>query len=240
MLSSTSRLRSGARSSALLIAATGASIVAAYVFLLAAGRILGSEDYGSLAALLGLLAIVVIPAGALQMAVAREVSRRVATGDPGGAARLARGTLRASLIATAPLLVVGLALAKPLSQLLNIHSVAVVVLAVMTLSTALVFPHAMGVLQGLQRFSALAALYVFPWLVRLVLLAIAAAAGYRLGGAVFATFVGAVATTALALVLIREPLRGRGALSREELRTFLRYLSPVAVGLVGIALLTNV
>ncbi len=219
MLSSTSRLRSGARSSALLIAATGASIVAAYVFLLAAGRILGSEDYGSLAALLGLLAIVVIPAGALQMAVAREVSRRVATGDPGGAARLAP---------------------KPLSQLLNIHSVAVVVLAVMTLSTALVFPHAMGVLQGLQRFSALAALYVFPWLVRLVLLAIAAAAGYRLGGAVFATFVGAVATTALALVLIREPLRGRGALSREELRTFLRYLSPVAVGLVGIALLTNV
>jgi O-antigen/teichoic acid export membrane protein len=231
---------SGARSGALLAAATAASIVAAYVFLLAAGRILGSEDYGSLAALLGLLSIVLIPAGALQMAVSREVSRRVATGDPSGASRLARGTFRAALLATAPLLILALALAKPLSHVLHIDSVAVVVLAVLSLSTALVFPVAMGVLQGLQRFPALGTLYVLPWLVRLVVLAIAAAAGYRLGGAIFATLLGAIAATALALGLIRQPLQGVGTLSRAELRTFLRYLWPVAVGLVGIALLTNV
>src|SRR6478736_9152065 len=144
---------SGARSGALLAVASGASIVAAYVFLLAAGRILGSEDYGSLAALLGLLAIVLIPAGALQMAVSREVSRSVATGDPTGAARLARGTLRVALIATVPLLLVALALAKPLAHVLHIHSVTIVVVALLSLSTALVFPVAMGVLQGQQRFS---------------------------------------------------------------------------------------
>ena len=84
----------------------GVSIVAAYVFLLAAGRILGSEDYGSLAALLGLLAVVLIPAGALQMAVSREVSRNVASGDEASAARLANGMLRVSAVATIPLLVV--------------------------------------------------------------------------------------------------------------------------------------
>jgi O-antigen/teichoic acid export membrane protein len=234
------RSQSGARSGALLAAATAASIVAAYVFLLAAGRILGSEDYGSLAALLGLLTIVLIPAGALQMAVSREVSRRTATGDPGGASRLARGTLRAALLATAPLLVVALALAKPLSDVLHIGSVAIVVLAVLSLSTALVFPVAMGVLQGLQRFPALGTLYVLPWLVRLAVLGIAAAAGYRLGGAMFATFLGAVAATVLALWLIWKPLQGTGTLARAELRTFLRYLWPVVVGLVGIALLTNV
>src|SRR5262245_60155511 len=77
---------SGARSTALLAAASGASILAAYVFRLAAGRLLGSEDYGSLAALLGLLTIVVLPATALQMAVSREVSRRSAAGDERGAA----------------------------------------------------------------------------------------------------------------------------------------------------------
>ena len=234
------RRQSGARSGALLAVASGASIVAAYVFLLAAGRILGSEDYGSLAALLGLLAIVLIPAGALQMAVSREVSRSVATGDPAGAARLARGTLRVALIATVPLLLVALALAKPLAHVLHIHSVTIVVLAVLSLSTALVFPVAMGVLQGQQRFSDLATLYVLPWLVRLVILGIAAAAGYRLGGAAFATLAGAVAATALALMLIREPLRGAKPLPRSELVTFLRYLWPVVVGLVGIAMLTNV
>jgi O-antigen/teichoic acid export membrane protein len=232
--------RSGARSSALLAVASGASIVAAYVFLLAAGRILGSDDYGSLAALLGLLAIVLIPAGALQMAVSREVSRRGASGDAGGAARLAGGALRGSLIATAPLLLVALALAIPLSNLLHIHSAGVVVVAVLSLSTALVFPVAMGVLQGQQRFFALGTLYILPWLVRLVVLAIAAAAGYRLGGAIFATLAGAMAATALALMLIREPLSGAGPLPRAELLMFLRYLWPVAVALVGIALLTNV
>jgi len=233
-------LQSGARSSALLAAATALSIVGAYVFLLAAGRILGSKDYGSLAALLGLLAIVLIPAGALQMAVSREVSRSVASGDPESAGRLARGTLRVALIATVPLLVVALALAKPLSHILHIDSVGIVILAVLSLSTALVFPAAMGVLQGQQRFPALATLYVFPWTVRLVVLGIAAAAGYRLGGATFATLAGALAATGLALVVIREPLRGAGTLSRPELASFLRYLWPVAVGLVGIALLTNV
>lgn len=231
---------SGARSGALLAAATAASIVAAYVFLLAAGRILGSEEYGSLAALLGLLAIVLIPAGALQMAVSREVSRREASGDARGATRLARGALRGSVVATVPLLIVAIPLAIPVSHLLHIHSVGVVVVAVLSLSTALVFPVAMGVLQGQQRFSALATLYLLPWIVRLAVLGIAAAAGYRLGGAAFAALAGAVAATALALILIRDWLRGAEALPRPELMTFLRYLWPVAVGLIGIALLTNV
>jgi len=234
------RTVSGARSGAVLGAASGVSIVAAYVFLLAAGRILGSEDYGSLAALLGLLAVVLIPAGALQMAVAREISRHVASGDSAGAARLARGVLRLSLVATVPLLVVAFALAAPLSGLLHIHSVGLVALAVATLSTALVFPVALGALQGLQRFHGLATLFVVPWLVRLVVLAIVAAAGYRLGGAIFATVVGAVASTGLALLMIRGLQAGSGALSRPELRAFLSYLKPVAAGLVGIALLTHI
>src|SRR6266540_6233256 len=146
---------SGARSGLVLGIASGVSIVAAYVFLLAAGRILGSEDYGSLAALLGLLAVVLIPAGALQMAVSREISRHVASGDSAGASRLARGTLRLSLFATLPLLVVAFVLAVPLAHVLHIHSIAFVVLAESTLATALVFPLAMGVLQGMQRFHAL-------------------------------------------------------------------------------------
>jgi O-antigen/teichoic acid export membrane protein len=231
---------SGARSGVVLGVASGASIVAAYVFLLAAGRILGSEAYGTLAALLGFLAVVLIPAGALQMAVAREISRRIASGDSAGGAALARGTLRLSLIATAPLLALAFALAIPLDHLLKIGSIGIVVLAETTLVTALVFPVALGVLQGMQRFHALATLYVLPWLARLFVLAVAALAGYRLGGALFATVVGAIAATAFVLALIREQLRGGDSLSREELISFLRYLRPVAAGLVGIALLTHV
>jgi O-antigen/teichoic acid export membrane protein len=59
------------------LAATGAN----YAFLLATGRILGSHDYGALAALLGALTVVLLPTGALQLAVSREISRRLASGD---------------------------------------------------------------------------------------------------------------------------------------------------------------
>ena len=205
--------QSGARSGALLAGATAVSILAAYVFLLAAGRLLGSEDYGSFAALLGLLTIIVLPAGALQMAVSREISRSLATGDERGAARLARGTLRAFAAATVPLVAITVVLAPALSSLLNIHSTPAVVVAALSLSTAFLYPVAMGVLQGEQRFLSLGSLYVIPWVVRLVVLGIAATAGYRLGGAVFATLAGALVSMAVAYGLIRDGLRGADTLS---------------------------
>src|SRR5207248_26575 len=161
-------------------------------------------------------------------------------GDQSGATAFARATFRIGLAATAPLVLVALALAAPLSHLLHIHSVGIVVLAESTLVTALVFPVTLGVLQGLQRFHALAATYVFPLLVRLVFFAGLASAGYRLGGAIAATLVGAVAGTALSIALMREPLGGGTEIARPELRSFFTYLGPVAVGLVGIALLTHV
>src|SRR5207302_1604710 len=161
----------------------------------------------SLAALLGLLSVVVLPAGALQLAVSREVSRRVASGEEQSADRFARAVLRLSVLATVPLLLVAFALAAPLAAVLHIHSVGVVVLAEAAFATALVFPVANGVLQGRQRFHALAALYVAPFVVRLAVLAVVAAAGYRLGGAVLATVLGSIGGTALALAFVREPLR---------------------------------
>jgi len=96
------------------------------------------------------------------------------------------------------------------------------------------------VLQGSQRFHALAALYVVPFLLRLGVFGIAAAAGYRLGAAVLATTASALFGMALAFGLIRTPLAHGSTESRIDLRPFLRYLAPVAVGLVGIALLTHI
>jgi O-antigen/teichoic acid export membrane protein len=230
---------SGARSGALLVIASGVSILANYVFLLATGRILGTDAYGSFSALLGLLAVVLIPATALQMAVSREVSRRLAAGEADIAASFSRATLRLALLATLPLFALALAAAVPLDHALHIHSVGIVVLTELTLLTAFVFPVAQGVLQGAQRFGALSVLYVMPFVLRLVALAIAAALGYRLGGAVFATVIGSVAGIVLVLLFVRGSVRAPSP-TRPSLRPFLRYLGPVIVGLVGIALLTHV
>jgi len=231
---------SGARSGALIAAASFVAIGLSYVFLLAAGRLLGSDDYGALAALLGLLTVVLLPTSALQLAVSREMSRRRAIGDEEGADAFGRATLRLSLIATAPVVAVAFALVLPLRELLNIESTTAVTLAMAGLVASLALPVAMGVLQGYERFHAVAALFVLPFALRLGLFAVAAWAGFRLSGAVFAAVAGGIATALVAVALLREPLRRGARAARPALRPFFRYLWPVVVGLIGIAVLTNV
>ena len=231
---------SGARAGALIAAASLVATGFNYVFLLAAARLLGSEDYGALAALLGLLTVVLLPTGALQLAVSREVSRRLAVGDTAGADAFARSLLRLGLMVTGPLVALALVLVVPLRELLNIDSTGAVALAMSGLVIALAFPIAMGVLQGHQRFRAVAAMYLFPFAVRLALLAVVAAAGFKLGGAVFAAVAGGVVSALVALGLLREPLRRGARAARPALTPFVHYLWPVVVGLVGLAVLTNV
>jgi O-antigen/teichoic acid export membrane protein len=78
----------------LLAAASVVATALNYVFLLATGRLLGADDYGALAALLGVVTAVLLPSGALQLAVSREVSRRVAVGEGEEADAFARAMFR--------------------------------------------------------------------------------------------------------------------------------------------------
>jgi O-antigen/teichoic acid export membrane protein len=232
--------QSGTRSGALIAFASLVAIGLNYIFLLAAGRLLGSEDYGTLAALLGLLTVILLPTGALQLGVSREVSRRLALGDNEGADAFGRAALRLGLIVTVPIVALALALSVPLANLLDIGSAGQVALAACGLVAALAFPIAIGVLQGYQRFPAVAALYSLPFALRLLLLAVAASAGYRLDGAIFAIVAAAVTSAAIAVALLHEPLKRGARAARPAVRPFLRYLFPVVVGLIGITVVTNV
>lgn len=231
---------SGARAGALLAGASLVATVANYVFLLGAGRLLGSDDYGALAALLGFLTVALLPTGAIQLAVSREISRRVATGDRTGADAFAYAAIRLGLIATGPLVALGLALVVPVGALLKIDSDTALVLTALGLAAAFVFPVATGVLQGHQRFHAVAAMYVVPFALRIVLLALVTAIGLRLGGVIYAAIASGIIAAAAALALIYEPLRRGARRARPALRPFFRYLGPVVLGLIGIAVLTNV
>ena len=231
---------SGVRSGVLIAVASVFATLLNYVFLLAAGRVLGRDDYGALAALLGLLTVVLLPFGALQLAVSREVSRLRAQDAVEVAESFARTTLVYGLIVTLPIVAVGLALVVPLRALLSIDSTAAMTFVVLGMTIAIALPIATGVLQGYDRFRAVALLYVLPFALRLALLILVTAAGFRLGGAAFAAVASGIVTALLAVVLIRQPVRRGTRVPWLELQPFLRYLWPVVVGLSGIALLTNV
>ena len=230
---------SATRGGAQLAAATVVSLVANYLFLLGAGRLLGSRDYSTLAALTGLLTVVLLPSGALQMAVSREVSRHEALGEEREAAAFVRALVVLGLKVTVPLVVVAFALIVPLRHLLNIDSSPAVALAFVSLTVALLAPIAFGVLQGYQRFGTLAWASAAPMIVRLGLLIILAVAGLRLYGAIAALTASALAGAAIGLVAIRDRWSKELRAPAPSLRPFLRYLWPVAVGLFAISLLTN-
>ncbi len=232
--------RSGARSAALLGVASLAAIVANYLFLLIAGRVLGSADYGALAALLGALTVVLLPTGAVQLAVSREVSRRVASGERADADAFSYATFRLSLLVTLPALAVAFLLVVPVRELLGIDSTAAVAVAAASVAAMFVLPVSLGVLQGYQRFGSVAILYVLPFALRLALFVPIALAGFRLGGAMYAAVFAGIVSAAFAVTLIEQPLRRGARVARPALRPFFVYLGPVVLGVIGIAVLTNV
>src|SRR3954447_18001308 len=74
--------RSDAGKAAGMAAAQLVANAVALAFVVIFARILGDDGYGSLGSLLSLFLILYVPGQALQVAVAREVSARVAKGDP--------------------------------------------------------------------------------------------------------------------------------------------------------------
>jgi O-antigen/teichoic acid export membrane protein len=236
--SGTPRLPSASRAGALLALAAAGGLVFNYLFLVASGRLLGSGGYGDLAAILGLLTVVLLPAGALQMAVSRDVSRDLAVGDGARAQAFEHSILRFGLLATVPLLAGFAILLVPLERLLAIESTAALALAGATLTATFLSPAALGILQGQQRFVALATVTFVPFVVRLAVLGLVAVAGASVAGATGAVFASAMAGLGLALSQVPGALR-RPAAVAPPLRPFLRYLAPVMVGLIGISVLVN-
>ena len=127
-----------------------------YLFNLVASRRLGPEGYGALAALLGVILVGNVLALALQAVVAR---RTVVGREPGGTSRASdwtvRLTVRCAVIASAA----GLAVALPLTHLLHLASPLPAILLGVSLGPLTLVGGQLGVLQGAERFHALAALY---------------------------------------------------------------------------------
>lgn len=227
------------RSGALLFAATLAGVGATYLFYLVAGRLLGPDDYGTLAAVLSLVTIASLPFSALQMALSRDVASHMTRAGDAEATELTRALLRWAGIATIGLLAVCLALSVPLESVLQLESIRPLLFAVVSLAPVVLAPVLLGDLQGRQQFGRLAVASSFPLVFRCALFLALAVVGWRLYGALFAIALGSLAGLALPVWWRRDLLR-RVSRPRVSVRPFLVALVPVMVGLLAVTALTNV
>jgi O-antigen/teichoic acid export membrane protein len=186
----------------MLAAAAGASNLLGLAFTVVIARQLGTEDYGSLAALVSAFLVVSIAGSALQITVARETSLEVEHHD-GGIVHNVESWVMNLLVVAAVAVVVGLLLRRPIGELIGVGPHPWAAAAIFVSGAAWILLSVLrGVLQGVGRFG---------W----VAVSIAGEAGLRLifavgfvaaGGGVTGGFLGSGAAVVTMAAILAYPI----------------------------------
>jgi O-antigen/teichoic acid export membrane protein len=229
--------RAAVRGGALVMGALVVWNLGNYAFFLLAGRALGPSDYGLVAALLAGTLAIAVPAQALQFATARLVAA-----PPGGEAALADGIYdrawwRCALV-TPVLAAVACAAVVAAGLVDNDLPVGPLLFTVALIVPLGFFFLALGRLQGEERFEGFSLSFALWGAPRPIFLVILVALGLGVYGALGATGAALLMALAVAMLLTRAPRAARTP-SALEWRAFALPLLPVAVGLSGLGLLTN-
>lgn len=233
--------RGAAHSTAIVGVCLAAWSIGAYVFYLLAGRLLGPEEYGLVAALQAVIVVLALPAVSLQWSVARIIAS-AGDGDRSDAGAVYR---RAVILGTA-LSILLAAIATSLTIALGTWAGDIPVgplIATYWAATPLVpLVLGMGALQGEHRYAGFAWSYGSTGVLRapFLLLLLAVPIIGNVEATSLATGIPYLIGAALALWLTRAALSSPARPSRRMWRSFTRVLGASVVGLGGIAVLTNV
>lgn len=223
-----------------LAGASLANNAIALVFTVAITRMLGSDDYGALAALVSAFLILYVVGQSIQAAAARETAL-ASLGDAAALRRTVEGWERTLLGAAVVLIAAGILLRSPLAAVCGTqeHEWGAAALPVTGASWMLVCLQR-GVLQGLHSFRPVAVSIVWEAVARLVLgVSLGAAAG--VSGAFIATPLafGAV-SLGMALTLRGRLAPGDSVTAARTLRSLISKGWLPVVGLILLAVLQNV
>ena len=224
------------RQNAVLFAGGLVAGIGGFVFHAIAGRILGPAIYGQVAFLIALYAVGTAPALILIVVLARYTATLTARGDTGVRSLLVR-TIRLITIPSLLAVLITTLMARPVAAFEHLGSTIPVL--ILGFSIALVWQVAIprGILQGLQRFTALSLNLSLELVVRTLLVYALLAAGYAVSGAMAAVFAGLAFAFGLGVYALRDHFRDTGA--RVRLRVMAGFSLTAAAGIIGVQILYN-
>ena len=210
--------------------------IGGFVYHAIAGRVLGPEVYGQVAFLIALYAVGTAPALILVAVLARYTATLVARGDAGVRSLMTR-TIRLVAIPCLIAVLLTALFARPVANFEHLDSTIPVLL--LGISIALIWQVAIprGILQGLQRFTALSLNLSLELIVRTVAVAILLAADYKVSGAMAAVLLGLMLAMALGLFSLRDHFGGTE--TRVHLRVMAGFSLTAAAGIIGVQILYN-
>src|SRR4051812_25570365 len=177
----------------------------ALAFVVVFARVLGDDGYGALGSLLSLFLILYVPGQALQVAVAREVSARVAKGDPdpGGGVRR---WLERLLIVTVGVTIVSIFARDALAAMIAVEDFPwAAAAAPVGACIWMILSVERGAMQAFARYDAVGWSLIGQEALRLVAALVLVAVGLDVTGAFFGSMVGFIfVAVALAVPLQRE------------------------------------
>ncbi len=224
------------RQNAILFSGGLVAGIGGFVYHAIAGRILGPATYGQVAFLIALYAVGYAPALILIVVLARYTATLAARGEAGVRSLLARTSRLIAIPCLLAVLVTTL-FARPVANFEHLGST--IPILILGFSIALVWQVAIprGILQGLQRFTALSLNLSLELIVRMSLVYGLLIAGYAVSGAMAAVFAGLALAFALGLYSLRDHFRDTGA--RVKLRVMAGFSLTAAAGIIGVQILYN-
>jgi O-antigen/teichoic acid export membrane protein len=210
--------------------------VGGFVYHAIAGRVLGPEIYGQVAFLIAVYAVGTAPALILVVVLARYTATLTARGDAGVNSLLGR-TIRLVAIPSLLAVLFTALLSRPVASFEHLGST--IPILILGISIALIWLVAIprGILQGLQRFTALSLNLSLELVVRTGAVVALLAAGYAVSGAMAAVLLGLVFAFGIGLYALRDHFGGKGA--RVHLRVMAGFSLTAAAGIIGVQILYN-
>lgn len=179
--------------------------VLALVFTIIFARLLGASGYGSLAVLVSAYIILMVPGSALQIAVAREVSGERAAGIPNVGAGVRRWLVRLAIVTLVVALVV-IPLRSVIGAIINVDDVWGAAAVPLTAMLWVILCVERGVLQGFQRYRAVAFSIVGDATTRIIFGLLLVAVGLDVTGAFLGAALGFLAMALVLLVPLKQEL----------------------------------
>jgi O-antigen/teichoic acid export membrane protein len=183
--------------------AFGGISVSSFVFHIIISRLLGPSQYGITSALLSIIGLLMVPIGAVQIAITQAVIRQEARGQRFSILQVTKRSIVGGIFA---MLVIG-GLAPVTDKFLHISSPLPVYLVALWIPLATISAVLQGALIGEYRFRPVAfASFMGVGLVRLALGAVMVVAGFGVSGAVAATVIAQAFTLGSLLFSTRHEL----------------------------------
>lgn len=225
------------RQSSSLLVATLISNACAYVLNLYTARALGPTGYGTFGALIALLYLFVIPAGALQTSVARFGGLARAAGDRARLGGLLRRVTALLLCLAGASVILVIGGAPPLAGVMHANSVRPIYALATLLWLTFLLSANRGALQGWQSFDHLSINISLEALLRLVFGVALVFAGFGVTGVLSGYCLAALLSLAASLLVL--PTFRRHC-DTPPLTEILHFSGPVLAAYVAMAWMTNV